>query len=136
MRWNPWVSLRHRPHVLFALVDLPAATGGAVAYRDASGDVILLDPALPPSARTVALAHELVHLERDGPGDLPAAGPLAVMRRREDRRVDEIVARRLVPPDDLRRFVREQPGPVTVADIADAFEVTSEVAQRAAEALR
>lgn len=85
------------------------------------------------------MAHELVHDERGGGchrADLPAHMRPEVAR--EERRVDDIVAARLVPLDDLEAFVAatvDAGDAVTAGDVAEAFEVPFEVADRAVRLL-
>jgi hypothetical protein len=89
----------------------------------------VLDAGLDRRARRCVLAHELVHAER-GIGH-PAA-TTATMEREEEA-VRREVARRLVPPSLLQRFVaaRVDLGGVTVGEVADEFDVEQEVAAKA-----
>lgn len=132
-QWRPWRELRERNDIDYELADLPANTRAIVARRGPD-TVILISRHLDPPERLVALAHELVHIERGGgchrPGIPAQMRPLVT---REERRVDGIVADRLVPADDLAAFVRSRitVGPVTAFDVATEFGVTLEVAVRA-----
>lgn len=91
--------------------------------------------ALSPTERLAAVAHELVHDERGHVGHAP--GPSSIYVRKEERRVDSIVAARLLPTTDLAPFVdaRSDMEPVTAHVVATEFEVTEDVAQRSLEAL-
>lgn len=98
--------------------------------RDAEGELIVLDERLGRRQRRCVLAHELIHAER---GIGHGAASLATMEH-EEAQVRREVARRLVPAPALRGFLdrRLTVGPVTVADIADEFDVDHEVAREAA----
>jgi hypothetical protein len=93
----------------------------------------VLDASLDRTARRCVLAHELVHAER-GIGH-PAAS--AATMEREEEAVRREVARRLVPPDLLRRFVaaRGDLGGVTAGEVAEEFDVEREVAAKALDLL-
>jgi hypothetical protein len=93
----------------------------------------VLDVQLDRRARRCVLAHELVHAER-GIGH-PAA--TAATMEREEEAVRREVARRLVPPGLLRRFVagRADLGGVTAGEVADEFDVEREVAAKALDLL-
>lgn len=114
--------------------------GGALGLSVIDGPhrAVLLDARLSRVERRVALAHELVHLERGGgahhPGAPRAWSPVVA---REERHVDDIVAARLVPGEDLARLVaaRSEVEPVTASLVAAEFDVTEDVAQRALEHL-
>ena len=137
MAENPWAELRKRDHIVFALESLPAATGGALFARCADGrTTILIDPALDRRARRAALAHELVHEHRgdgsDSGGIVPASWRPVVAR--DERQVDDEVARWLVPLDQLEAFVErclDFGAGVEVDEVADAFDVPEAVAERA-----
>lgn len=98
-RWNPWRALREREAIRFARLDLPDGVEGVHAIKGEQR-AIVVDRSLPRIERNAVLAHELIHDER-GHVD-PVLGELEV--RREERRVDREVARRLVPFDELRAF--------------------------------
>lgn len=131
--WNPWEALRARGDttcLAYLVLDGPHGRW----ERDQLGDVILLDVTLGRRARRVALAHELVHAER-GIGH-PVASEATMQL--EEERVRREVARRLVPPDRLRRFARRRrsAGPLSAADVAAEFDVTDDVAELACWLLR
>lgn len=82
-----------------AIADL---LGGGLACSWRGVDVVVLSPRLSGADRVVALAHELVHLERGGGIDEPSMPTTwAAEVAREERAVDDEVARRLVPVDAL-----------------------------------
>jgi hypothetical protein len=134
--WNPWRELGRRPHLLFALADLPAATGGAAYGRWADGSAaVIIDPSLGRVERNAALAHELVHDERGALIDTPAAPRTwRPVIAREEAAVNDEVARRLVPLAQLAAFVSRtdalEPGGGAI-EVADEFDVPEEVAARA-----
>lgn len=102
--------------------------------REGGHDTIVLDPALSRRERRCVLAHELVHVER-GVG---AGAASAATMEREEAIVRREVSRRLVPPRALAVLVagRSTVGPVTAADVAEAFDVEEAVAALALEDLR
>lgn len=115
-----------------ALVDLPDGLR-AVLATDGENVVILIDRHLHPAEREAALAHELVHLERGGSGwtpGLPEA--LGVVVRREERRVDDLSADRILPLPRLTTFChqRAEVESITAALVADELEVAESVAER------
>jgi hypothetical protein len=129
------VNVRVRVHVH----DSAALTGGGYTFRRGRRFHVVIDPALDPRTRREVLTHELVHLrrrswpDRDG---LPSCWDPVI--RREELRVDREVARRLVPVAQLRALVteaRRADTVVTAADVAEAFEVTTDVAVRALQDL-
>ena len=133
MSWNPWRELRRRSHIVFRLAVLPDATGGGVYWPRGSRAAIIIDPRLHRAERNAVLAHELVHDERGGgaTGDEmpPSWGPVIV---RDEAAVDQEVARRLVPPDELARFCEVMAlldiG-VTAHEVAEHFDVPAAVAE-------
>lgn len=130
--WNPWRAARHRADLDIIFDDVPE---GACWVRDGGRDVILLDVGLDRRARRAALAHELIHVER-GIGHPHAT---AATMCREEAIVRRITASRLVPPEQLRRFVEQATSiqetgadhPVTLDMIADEFDVPRAVARDA-----
>lgn len=87
MRYHPWRHLRSIPDLRLSWADLPGLLG-IVRGRD-----ITLATGQLQAERRCTLAHELVHVER-GTAEEPWC-------EREERHVDAIAARRLVPLDDL-----------------------------------
>jgi hypothetical protein len=133
--WNPWRALREHPEVRFGRAPLPAGMDALVAHWPEGDAVIVLDEQLGRRQRSAALGHELVHLERGGGADAHGmpAGWSAVIAR-DEHQVDDEVARRLVPQDALRGLIRRRLDAdlqVTVADVAEEFDTTDEVARRA-----
>ena len=126
-RWNPWASLRDLPVELW-FAPLRGQRGRWT--RRPEGDEILLEESLDRRSRREVLAHELVHVER-GVG-WPAA--TSATMQLEEERVWRIALRRLAPPAEIARFVRSRAtvGPVTIADLADEFDLSLEAAARAA----
>ena len=143
MDWNPWRELRRRPHIAFALADLPSDVDALYARRRDRA-AIAVSRRLSRRERAAALAHELVHDElAHGGGAAGAAGAAprswdAVVAR-EEARIDREVARRCVDPDALATFVARRVDlgePVEPCDVADWFDVAEWVALRALELLR
>lgn len=141
MRWKAWGALRERTHITLAfMMDLPDTTGGAVYARRGNRAVVLIDPRLDRRRRHAALAHELIHDERGiDVHELPATPLWRPLQARDERQVDDEVARRLVPLDELERVVSlaEACGHGLEAwEVADEFDVPDEVARRACELLK
>ncbi len=91
----------------------------------------MLEQSLGRQARQEVLAHELVHAERGVGWPDASAATMEV----EEERVWRIALRRLVPPAQIARFLAERGtvGPVTVADLAEEFDLTSDAAARVAQ---
>jgi hypothetical protein len=129
-RWNPWRALRASSVELW-FAAIPGERGRWT--RRPEGDEILLSPQLGRRERREVLAHELVHAER-GVG-WPAAS--AATMELEEERVWREALRRLAPPDEVRAFLaqRSTVGPVTVADLAEEFDLSPGAARRVAHLL-
>ncbi|HLG66916.1 MAG TPA: hypothetical protein VKV36_03480 [Acidimicrobiales bacterium] len=132
--WDPWQALRDRPWIVFGLERLPPPVAG-VYHRRGTRRVIVVDARLGRVARRATLAHELVHDERGGgPGFAGQPDGWAAVVARDERQVDDEVARRLVPLDELRRLCRQaddlEEG-LSALDVAAAFDVPEPVARRA-----
>lgn len=127
-RWNPWVTL-HTSSIELWFARLPGERGRWT--RRPSGDEILLDERLDRRSRTEVLAHELVHAERGVGWPSATAATMEV----EEERVWRIALRRLAPPSEVRRFIRARAtvGPVTVADLAEEFDLSADGAARVAQ---
>lgn len=128
--WNPWRALRAREHVHLEWRDLPDGIDGFWAPLPGGRAVIALAARLRRTERRCVLAHELVHDER---GFVTSLMPRALAEK-EERAVEVEVARRLVPLDDLRSWitVRVDVGDlVTVASVAEEWDVADDVARRA-----
>lgn len=126
-RWNPWAALRATSIELWFA---PLQDERGRWTRRADGDEILLDETLDRRTRQEVLAHELVHAER-GVGWPEAT---AATMELEEERVWRIALRRLVPPAQIARFLAERGsvGPVTVADLAEEFDLSADAAARVA----
>lgn len=134
MAWNPWRALRTLPHVDVVFRRLPKRGRGLLGIE---GDVavVWVDDRLGQIERNAVLAHELVHLERGGgafrPGQPETWGAVVA---RDEAAVDNEVARRLVPPDELAAFVaaRVEMGECVMAwEIAEEWTVPERVARQA-----
>ena len=126
-RWNPWRALRHT-NVDLWFAPLDGRRG--IWTRRGETDEILLEECLGRQERREVLAHELVHHER-GIG-WPAAS-VATMELEEDR-VWRIALARLAPPTEVTAFLvrRSTVGPITVADLAEEFDLSLGAAARVA----
>ncbi|QXC60421.1 hypothetical protein KSP35_19145 [Aquihabitans sp. G128] len=128
--WNPWRALRAMDVDLWF-----AALGGprGLWTRTGGRDEILLEETLGRRERREVLAHELVHVERGIGWPLATA---ATMQLEEDR-VWRVALRRLAPPAEVRAFLvrRATVGPVSVADLAEEFDLTIQGAERVAHLL-
>jgi hypothetical protein len=123
-----------RTTIDFELADFPDGPVRALYVRRRGRDAILIDRALDPVDRLAALAHELVHRERNGGAHHPdAPASWAPVVAREERRVDGIVAGRLVPPERLADLIRQRADleAITPAFVAAEFDVPTHVAHRA-----
>jgi hypothetical protein len=95
--------------------------------------VVVVDASRPRVEQTAILAHELVHDERGGAcrcsaDDLPA---WAAVVAREEARVARLAAGRLVPPEDLARFIDQVvklDEAVTTVAVAEEFGTTERTA--------
>lgn len=90
--WNPWQWVgQHYPHIVVSCeYKLPGRIAGIW-----KGNTIWLCSTLGQAQRRAVLTHELEHVRR--------GVPAPVYRRREERIVDELAARRLITlPDFLR----------------------------------
>lgn len=121
--WNPWRAVRTMADVEVAC----GPTGGAdsVLVVLPGQPVIVISRELTQVERNVALAHELVHLERGWPCQAGWA---------EEQRVLDEVARRLVPLGQLRRWVVERERSELTTEpwqVAEEWHVTDDVAARA-----
>jgi Zn-dependent peptidase ImmA (M78 family) len=131
--WHPWRDVRERAQIEVVLCDLPVGVR-AVYARRGPDEAILLDRQLSPVERRAALAHELVHAERGGSGHVvDAPAQWAPVVRREEARVDDIVAERLIPLGALAELVERRVDiePVTADVVASEFGVPVDAAERA-----
>jgi hypothetical protein len=134
-RLSVWGSIADREDIHVRVMDLPADCGGGALVRRADGSVwILLDQALTALERRAVLLHELVHLERGTARHEGAPPAWQAIVAREEQRVEDQVAARLVPDRELREFVQRCLSLdrfVTALDVAQEFEVPVDVAERA-----
>ncbi len=127
--WCPWAAA-DRSGVLVRVDAIADLLGGGIGAWVGDRGVIVLSPSLDPVERRVALAHELIHLERGGGidrPDMPATWLAEVAR--EEAAVDAEVARRLVPRRALLDLDRSSG--LGAPEVAERFEVTLELAERA-----
>lgn len=132
--WNPWRALRDRPHLELCFEELPAGRRGALRDLGGGRRLVVLAYDLGRRARRCVLGHELIHDERlistvDAPVGLWIV---------EERSVNREVARRMVPAKELCRWARarsEAEIPSTVAEVAEHWDVTLEVAMEACRQL-
>lgn len=124
MRENPWRTLRSRPWITLEWADLPDGMHGMW-----SGTTITLSNRATRVERRCALMHELIHAERG----IGWGYATAETMQTEERIVRVQTALRLVPLDELERFVdRCDFEAVTAGLIAREFDVTPRVASLAA----
>lgn len=130
--YSPWRDAAQRPNLSIRHVVLPAETGGAALRHRGGRTWILLDVDLTAAERKCALTHELVHLDRGSTTRCrfaPAAWDAVVVR--EEMRVDDEVARRLVPRQALLEFVGRMLDlghSVGAVEVAEEFHVTKTIA--------
>lgn len=127
--WRPWQELRRRSHIRLTYARMHPSRG-RIEDRGDGLRTITLDPRLDRIGRNAALAHELVHDEFDllWPRDTPAA-----IIEKGEHFVRGVTADRLVPEDELRRFVeaRSEFEGITSVAVAAEFEVPVDVAHLA-----
>ena len=111
--WNPWAHLRAHRRVALTMRPLPTGTS---AYVDFDDGHIYIDTSLLQRERNDALAHELTHLER--------GRPVARFEDAEERAVNEEVARRLIPLDELVQALRWSRNPTELAEDLNCTEST------------
>lgn len=128
--WNPWRALRERPDLRLVVAPLPPSTGGAAIIDLGHERVVLLEETLDQAERNAALAHELVHDERQL---FPQGTPDGVVQH-EEAQVRRITCDRLVPPDELRREIARIVAMgecVRAIDVMEIFEVPLDIANQA-----
>lgn len=120
---NPWRQLRADPSIEFEL--RPLDDDMHAFYEEGEGvRRIVMDPSIGWCERRVAVQHELIHAERGVTG----------CERLDERGVDDEVARRLVPFDDLQAMwaiAVLNDLPVEPWMVAEHFDVTDAIAERA-----
>jgi hypothetical protein len=117
--WNPWAELRRRDHIVFGLANLPAILGGAVLWQRGDRKALMVDHTKGRRERNEACAHELIHDEHP---------------EWTETQVWDEVARRLLPTEELERlraFAVDNDLPLEVWQVADVFDVTDRLAERA-----
>lgn len=122
--FNPWAALRDRADVELVWELLPDGLDGLYCPASDGSAVIVLDATLTRTRRRAVLCHELIHAERGISGDA----------RTDERGVDDEVARRLVPVDELlamKEIAELNDLPVEVWMVAARFDVPDSVAERA-----
>ena len=129
--WNPWAALRASTIELWFA---PIAPERGRWSRRPEGDEIVLEESLDRQTRQEVLAHELVHAERGVGWPHATAATMQV----EEERVWRTALVRLAPVDQVRRFLvaRGSVGPVTIADLAEEFDLSLEAASRVAHLYR
>lgn len=103
--WHPWRTAAERyPHITI-VCDHPLPRGVRGLLKDST---IWLCRTLTQAERRSVLSHELLHLQRGiaSPG----------FQEREERIVDELAARRLIPIADLSRALCATRDPDTLAE--------------------
>ncbi|HXH58429.1 ImmA/IrrE family metallo-endopeptidase [Iamia sp.] len=134
-RWNPWRALRENEHLSLVFADLGEGRGRIEDHGDGTR-TIYLDASLSRTERSAVLGHEVVHGELDllWTDDTPDH-----VVSRGERRVDQIVAERLVPADELAALIDRLVGidvGVSSAEVAEHFDVPELVARRALQFFR
>lgn len=134
-RWEPWWALRARPHIRFRLSsELPEGVWGACQWQGARV-AVLVAAHLGRQWRRVILGHELVHAEWGVPCRLGSPPELwGPVPARHEKRVDDEVARRLVPAAQLGRLIDQRlqfESRVTALEVGERFDVPVELAERA-----
>lgn len=139
--WDVWRELRSHPEIVLKRGILPDAVGGAVYWPQGDLAAVVLDKRLSRVERRAALAHELVHHERGGGtatwDGMPAA--MTVIEDRDEARVNDEVARRLVPLEELAKVIKSATSmelPIETWQIAAIFDVPDRVADRAMQLLK
>ncbi|MHC9291990.1 ImmA/IrrE family metallo-endopeptidase [Mycobacterium sp. LTG2003] len=103
--WHPWRTAAERyPHInIVCKHKLPRGIRGLL-----KGDTIWLCKTLTQAERRSTLTHELLHVSR--------GVPPPPLRAREERQVDELAARKLIPLHDLSRALRVSRDAAELAD--------------------
>lgn len=128
--YNPWRALRLRDDIELRWARLPDSFGGGAAVERDGQLFVVLDSRLDRTERRSILEHELCHVRR---GLLPRWAPDPILQK-DEHAVRRETARRLVPLDELQRFVAQRGSvdePVTASCVATHFDVTMEVAMDA-----
>lgn len=134
--FHPWRALRSRPHITLRFRHLPRGSDGLLLDEGAGRRLLVLAARLTRVERRHVLTHELVHDERDL---LYVSTTPSPMVAKEEAIVEAETVRRLVPLDELAELAaRVEATPemsMTVAEIADHFDVPVRVARDAVRQL-
>lgn len=133
---NPWHLLRARDDVVLTYGWLAECRGRTTWHG--THYVITLDARLDRVTRRCVLMHELVHIEL-GAGFFYERTTSRRLIGKCESIVDDTVARRLVPLDELEAYAsaRVDAGlQLDLVDVALEFDVTPDVARRAVMQLR
>ena len=136
--YDPRSAIEARADLVLAFDAVAGLMGGGLHARRGAVGVIVVDPRLDGPARRAVLTHELVHHERGDLVDHPdAPAGLVLLAAREERAVDDEVARRLVPADELVALARadDEACGVGPEEVAEHFDVPVSVARRAFDLL-
>lgn len=138
--WGPWRALRQSPEIELLIARLPDRFGGGVYWPDDGWALIVLDDRLDRRERRAALCHEILHHERGGGAAAPDMPPSwAPVVARDERQVDDEVARRLVPLDRLAEVLELHETneiPIERWQLAETFDVPEPVMERAMRLLQ
>lgn len=121
---NPWRQLRAQSDIVLEWSRLPDNMLGAYVEKAGGVRTIVLDERLDREERRATLCHELIHAERGITGE----------ERFDERGVEDEVARRLVPFDELAAMwevATLNDLPVEPWMLAEKFDVPDDVAERA-----
>jgi hypothetical protein len=128
--WDPFEAAEARG-VRVATDEVADLLGGAFSAWWHGVQIVVLSPSLRAPDRRAALAHELIHLERGGGIDLPGMpSSWASEVAREEARVDDEVALRLVPLSQLSAAANDADR--SVDEVAAELEVPVDLVWRAA----
>lgn len=125
---NPWRLLRASPEVELRWAYLDGLCGFYEPHADGTA-MIVLDAGIDAATRNATLMHELEHHRRG----------ICGVARYDERGVEDEVARKLVPLDELAQLVAsicDDGTPVMAWELAAAFGVPEDVAERACEMLK
>ena len=138
VRWNPWAALKARPDLELGYAHFSDDVLAMVREHD-DWTAIVLNSRLGRRERRCTLAHELGHVEL-GIGACAYTLPsnFRTNRIQQEAQVEAWVATRLVPRDELAPLIDSLVDagiPPERWYIAEEFDVTDDVAQRAMEML-
>lgn len=135
MAEKAWRVLRDDyPEVELDVCDLPEGVS-AIYVTDGEDSAVLINRRMSPVDRLAALVHEIAHHRRGGGCHVPDASPLLQsLARKEEARVDVLVADEMLPPAKLLAYVEQRAeidGMVLARDVAEDLEVPVDVADLA-----